>query len=282
MARRTLAGLLGALALAWVTACTESSREAESLTSAGVTHLQQREFDRAIRDFDRALTLQPGLVVAWRNRGLAHRSKGDYERALADYEQALLFAPSDARIYMERGLVYLTMGDFNASIRDFERAIAFKPDLAVAMKHRGRAHFLLGNFAQSAADLQRGLSLDSTDAESVVWLHLARQRMGQDDEQDLEAHAATVDTTRWLGAVVRYFRGDLDSLQLRARTASADSVAQRDQWCAVSFYLGEAALLRRERTDATTRFTNMRADCPAHLIESRGATVELLRMGKAM
>lgn len=278
--RRTLLAALSSLGLVATGACHESPREAEAFTSAGVTYLQQGQVDRALRDFDRALALQPGLVVAWRNRGLAHRLKGDFERALADYEQALLFAPSDARIYTERGLVYLAIDDYAAGIRDFDRAIAFKPDLAAAMKHRGRAHFLLGNFAQAAADLQRGLTFDSTDAESVVWLHLARRRMGQDDADDFAAHAMAADTTRWPADVVRYFRGGLDSLQLRARADSGDSAAQRGQRCGAEFFLGEDALLRHDRIGAMVIFSRLRADCPSTLIEHKGATAELLRMNR--
>src|SRR4051812_38214090 len=159
--RRPLALALaaGLILVAWV-GCHNGSRDAGALTSAGVTHLQMREYDRAVRDFDRALALDPGLVVAWRQRALAYRAKGDYERALADFEQALLLAPSDPRLYTERGVTYELLGDYTSAIRDFSRAIAFRPNHAPAIEARGRTHFYLGNFAQAAADLQRGLALD--------------------------------------------------------------------------------------------------------------------------
>ena len=68
--RNVLWGLVGlGLLTAWLGSCVESSRDASALTSAGVSHLQQGEYDQAIRDFYRALALQPVLVVAWRNRG---------------------------------------------------------------------------------------------------------------------------------------------------------------------------------------------------------------------
>ena len=72
MKRIDLAGLRG-LALASIVACNSASRDAGAFTSAGVTHLEQGEYDRAIRDFDRALALQPGFVVAWKNRALAFK-----------------------------------------------------------------------------------------------------------------------------------------------------------------------------------------------------------------
>ena len=101
-----------------------------------------REHERAIRDFDRALVLEPGLVVAWRQRALAYRGKGDYERALADFEQAILLAPSDARLYTDRAVTYEFLGDYPNAIRDFNRAIALKPNFATSDRRPG-SHLLL-------------------------------------------------------------------------------------------------------------------------------------------
>jgi lipoprotein NlpI len=274
-----LAIVAGLILVAWI-GCHNGSRDAGALTSSGVTHLQMREYERAIRDFDRALALEPGLVVAWRQRALAYRSKGDYERALADFEQAILLAPSDARLYTDRGVAYELLGDYSSAIRDFDRAIAFKPNHASAIEGRGRTNFYLGNFAQAAADLQRGLALDSADVYGVLWLHLARQRLHQDDNEDFAAHAAVVDSTRWPGPIVRYLLGGLasDSLRVLAAAAELDGQGQR---CAVAFYLGEEALLRGDSVAATPLFDETRATCPKELNEHRAAVAELQRMARS-
>jgi len=271
-----LAALAGLILVAWI-GCHNSSRDAGALTSAGVTHLQMREYERAIRDFDRALALQPGLVVAWRQRGIAYRGKGDYERALADFDQAILLAPSDARLYTERGLTYELLGDYPRAIREFDRAISFKPNNAPAIENRGRTHFYLGNFAQSAADLQRGLSLDSTNAEVALWLHLARQRLGQDDANDFEAHAAPIDSAQWPAPVVRYFLGRLSADSLRAAATMVDSTGH-EQRCSVAFYLGQEALLGGRTETATKLLQTARTECPKELSVHRAAVAELRRL----
>ena len=271
---------LAGIVLALAPSCERSSRDAEALTSAGVTHLQMQEYDRAIRDFDRALALHPGLVVAWRNRALAHRGKEDYERALGDYEQAMVFAPNDARLLTERGATYVMLGDYQKAVRDFDRAIALRPDLAPAIEHRGRVHFYLGNFAQSAADLQRGLTLDSADAYGTLWLHLVRQRLRQDDSEDFAAHAAFVDTTKWPAPIVSYMLGDLQADSLRA-LATVGEPKERSERCVVAFYLGEEALLKGEEDSAATLFEETRARCPRQLSEHKGALAELQRLRAA-
>jgi lipoprotein NlpI len=276
--RLALLGLAG-FTLALALSCERSSRDAEAFTTAGVTHLQMREYDRAIRDFDRALTLQPGLVVAWRNRALANRGKRDYERALGDYEQAMVFAPNDARLLTDRGATYVLLGEYQKAVRDFDRAITLRPDLAPAIEQRGRVHFYLGNFAQSAADLQRGLALDSADAYGTLWLHLVRQRLRQDDSQDFATHAAYVDTTQWPAPVVQYLAGRLGADSLRALAVAPDST-ERSPRC-VAFYLGQVALLKGELTSAESLFQETRSSCPAELSEHKGAGAELQRLRAA-
>ena len=277
--RTILLGLLGVgLGAAWMQACNQGSRDASAFTSAGVSHLQQGEYDQAIRDFDRAIALQPGLVVAWRNRGLAHKEKGDYDRALADYEQALVFAPTDARIYNERGVAYAGMSDFPNAIADFNRAIALKPDQEAAIKNRGRINFVLGNFAQAAADLQRGLSLDSTDADAALWLHIARLRLAQDDASDFAAHAAAADTSRWPAPVLRYFLGTLSAEQLRAAAKDSTAGTSTDRACRTAFFLGEDALLRKDRGAAAALFDESRTVCRKEATEHKAASAELQRL----
>jgi lipoprotein NlpI len=279
--RTALLGLLAVgLAMAGLEACDQSSRDASALTSAGVSHLQQGEYDQAIRDFDRAIALQPGLVVAWRNRGLAHKAKGDFDRALADYEQAIVFAPSDARLYTERGVAYAGMGDFNNAIADFNRAIALKPDQEAPIKNRGRVNFVLGNFAQAAADLQRGLALDSADADAALWLHVARLRLAQDDASDFAAHAAAADSSRWPAPVLRYFLGTLSAERLRAAAADSTAGPPGDRVCATAFFLGEDALLRKDGAAATALFDESRTVCPKEATEHKAASAELQRLDR--
>ena len=265
------------LALVQMSACERSSRDAEVFTSAGVTHLQMGEYDRAIRNFDRALSLQPGLVVAWRNRALAHREKGDYERAIADYEHASVLAPSDARVFTDRGVAYVLLGDYRQALRDFDRAIALRPDHAPALKHRGRTHFFLGNFAQAAADLQRGRNSDSTDAYAVLWLHLARQRLRQDDREDFAAHAAVVDTAAWPAPILQHLLGRIGADSLET-LASATEIRGRRQGCVATFYLGQQSLLRGDLHGATASFETTRAECSKESSEYKGAVAELLRL----
>src|SRR4029078_4719236 len=54
--RTAVYGLLGiGLVMAWMVACNPSSRDASAFTSAGVSHLQQGDYEQARRGLGRAL-----------------------------------------------------------------------------------------------------------------------------------------------------------------------------------------------------------------------------------
>ncbi len=52
----------------------------------GVGHAARGEWDQALRLFDEALRLDPGLAKALNNRGYVYACKRDYARALADFD----------------------------------------------------------------------------------------------------------------------------------------------------------------------------------------------------
>jgi lipoprotein NlpI len=124
------------------------------------------------------------------------------------------------------------------------------------------------------------LALDSADVYGALWLHLARQRMHQDDSEDFAAHAALADSTRWPAPVVRYLLGGFGADSLRALAAAAE-LAGQGQRCAVSFYLGEEALLEGHGDSARSLFDETRATCPKELNEHRAAVAELQRITRS-
>ena len=60
------------------------------------------QYDAAVENWERAVELDPGMAVAWRNLALAYyNKKQDREAAAAAMEKARSLAPDDARIFLE-------------------------------------------------------------------------------------------------------------------------------------------------------------------------------------
>ena len=59
-----------------------------------------------------ALTIDPKNAYAHYNRGISHDKRGDFNRAVRDFTRAIDLLPSNADFYHNRGFCYRKKGDF--------------------------------------------------------------------------------------------------------------------------------------------------------------------------
>ena len=90
------------------------------------------------------------LARAFFNRGRAYADRGQYDRALRDFDQAVRIDPNYADAYNSRGVAYSGMGQYDRAIEAFDLAIQLDPNYAIAIFNRGLALQNLGRTAESA------------------------------------------------------------------------------------------------------------------------------------
>jgi lipoprotein NlpI len=246
----------------------------------GNTFNEKHAYDRAISDLNEAIRLDPNYVSPYINRGNAFYGKGEYDRAIEDDDEAIKLAPNNATAYSNRGSVYSAKGEYDRAIQDFDRAIRLEPTLDGAFRGRGIANFLSGRFSEAATDLERGPSVGPSDLYIALWLHLARQRLGQDDTQEFSDRVARADPDHWPAAVAKLYLGQATQDQVLAAASSPNAKTQEDQHCEAAFYLGEYAALHRNVADATLRLREASETCDRTFTEYWGAVAELGRLGK--
>ena len=66
------------------------------------------------------------LSAAFYNRGLAYQAKGDNDRAIQDYDQAISLNPKDDAAFKNRGLAKFFESRFPAAAEDLAQALALK------------------------------------------------------------------------------------------------------------------------------------------------------------
>ncbi len=73
---------------------------------------QNRDYDRAIQDYDQAIRLTtPDLAAAFNNRGVTYSQKRDYDHTIQDFDQAI-------RLYSRPSVIR----DCRAVMSAFERS----------------------------------------------------------------------------------------------------------------------------------------------------------------
>src|SRR6516162_10540792 len=119
----------------------ENQRDlASAYYNRGLAYGHKGDFDRAIRDFDQAIKINPNYVEALYSRGLTYSNKGLWDRAIQDYDEAIKLNPNYVRAISNRGSAYLAKRQYDRAIQDYDQAIKLDPNEAIPLNNRGNAY----------------------------------------------------------------------------------------------------------------------------------------------
>ena len=98
---------------------------------------EEKKYDQALADYNKAIDLRPIYPDALNNRGVVYLDKKNYQAAINDFNQVIELEKSYAPAYSNRGVAFMETG-MNAEARsDFNKALEIKPDYAEAYYNRG-------------------------------------------------------------------------------------------------------------------------------------------------
>ncbi len=98
---------------------------------------------------------------AYNDRGSCKKKKGDNEGAIKDYEKAIQIDPKMAFAYNNLGSVKRMNKDYTGAIEDFNESLKIKPDYKLALLERGVTYYQTEKDALALADLSKVIELDS-------------------------------------------------------------------------------------------------------------------------
>ncbi len=113
----------------------------------------RKDLASAMRDFDKALEINPKLADSYKFRGSLYGVTKQYAKSVADLSKYLELKPGDTEQYYNRGLSLLNLNRMQEAIADFTRTLEANPDFARAYRARGNAYISIGETAKGDADL---------------------------------------------------------------------------------------------------------------------------------
>ena len=119
-----LAILVGVLL--WFAAPTGDT--AVSANNEGVVFNNNKQYEKAVEAFDRAIEMDPEFAMAYNNRGIVYGMKEEYYRAIDDFDKAIELDPGLAIAYYNRSYANKFLSRNILAIADLEKCIQLSDD----------------------------------------------------------------------------------------------------------------------------------------------------------
>ena len=93
------------------------------------------QLDDAVKDYEKALALNPDYAEAQYNLGITHRELGQIDAAIKSYKQAITIKPDYFGAHNNLANIFLELGQIDGAISQYEELLAINPNYAASYYH---------------------------------------------------------------------------------------------------------------------------------------------------
>ncbi len=170
----------------------EKQREKEELLTAqdyfrrGFRAISEGHTQEAVKEYSKAIELDPSFASAYHNRGILYNNLGEYPKSLKDYSKAIELNPTYVSAYYGRGNTYYDLREHQKALEDYNKAIELAPSFAYAYNGRGNVYSDLGEQQKALEDYNKAIELDPSFANAyngrgITYLDLGEQQKALED-----------------------------------------------------------------------------------------------------
>lgn len=153
---------------------------ASAFSNRGFVYLNAKLFGQAIKDFNRAIQLEPNEAQNYVYRAQCNRPT-DKNLAISDFNNAVELAPKNSYVYVARGNFYeQDLKDFSNALADYTRAIELERrenELALYYYNRGGIYQKINDYGRAIDDYTRGITIINDSQQKnplLAWIYMKR------------------------------------------------------------------------------------------------------------
>ena len=117
------------LSLSMIAGCGLGTPEYKDAVLDGASNLNRGRTEQALKDFNRAIKIDPAQHDGYLGRADTLNTMGRFEESLPDYNKALEIEPTLANAYINRGIAYSQLGQYEKAIADYEKGLELDPKI---------------------------------------------------------------------------------------------------------------------------------------------------------
>ena len=120
----------------------------------GLAYTSKSDNDKALADLNEAVRILPNARHL-RSRGFILARKNNYADALRDYDKAVSLEPFDSSFPYQKATAYYGLNNFDQVIADTSKALELNPNYEDSLFLRGYAYERVGKLVEASADFDR-------------------------------------------------------------------------------------------------------------------------------
>lgn len=148
----------------------------DAYNNLGQRYQKQGEFEKAIIEYKKALTLRPQFASALNNIAICYGNLKQYDKAEENFKKALAFNPEDVFAMNNLAVMYLHMNKLDQARVYAEKAIEIEPKYANAHVTLGSVFATMGEFDRAEKEFNTVLKIDPGNRSALSNIEKVRRQ----------------------------------------------------------------------------------------------------------
>ncbi len=154
-----------------------TEKQARSYQTEGEQYLRNQELDKAIPEYEKAISVMPDLEEAQLTLGVLYEIQGNQEKSKEAFSAAEALYPSRHDYLVSLASAYQSAGQLDKAMETVTEAVELQPQSPQAIFIRGGIEEQLGKYAEALTDYDTASTLAQEQGQDALYV-LAKTRMG--------------------------------------------------------------------------------------------------------
>lgn len=147
-----------------------------------VNCVKMRDYDSALRTFDKILLSHPDYTPGWQDRASLLNTLGAHFDSVCNWDRAIALSPKEGAFYCNRGHALMQAEEWDLAMRDFDKALEFIPNNVEPHNNIGVAYRRLGHPERAIGPFRKAIECQPDFSDAHIGLAMCLLELGQFEE----------------------------------------------------------------------------------------------------